>query len=242
MATRASSIPVAPSVRKPPISPLPLEPGDRLTREEFLHRYAAMPEHVKAERIEGIVHMPAAAVSADFHGVPHAHLMGWLVWYRAMTPGVEVADNTTIHLDLDNDPQPDACLRILPAHGGQSNVNKNGFIVGSPELAAEVAGSSASYDLNAKLNAYRRNGIREYLVYRVYDGEMDWFTLRDGQYDRLVPDGEGIHRSLVFPGLWLKAKSLIDGDLADVLQVLQRGLAADDHAEFVKRLAAAKTT
>ncbi|MCU1275878.1 MAG: hypothetical protein JWO48_3309 [Bryobacterales bacterium] len=225
MATLASSIPPAPAVRKRPGSPLPLEAGDRLTREEFLTRYAAMHGNIKAERIEGIVHMPAAAVSADFHGVPHAHLMTLLGVYRAMTPGTEVADNTTIHLDLDNDPQPDACLRIMAIHGGQSKVNKDGFIVGSPELAAEVSSSSASYDLNAKLNAYRRNGVREYLVYRVYDGEIDWFTLRDGQYDRLVADGEGVFRSLVFPGLWLKAQSLIDGDLAEVLQVLQRGLA-----------------
>ena len=46
----------------------PLEQGDRLTRSEFLRRYAAMPTHVKAERIEGMVYMPAAAVSAEFHG------------------------------------------------------------------------------------------------------------------------------------------------------------------------------
>ncbi len=44
----------------------PLENGDRLTRTEFLRRYAAMSGKVKAERIEGVVYMPAAAVSGDF--------------------------------------------------------------------------------------------------------------------------------------------------------------------------------
>src|SRR5258706_9647175 len=93
----------------------PLASGDRLTHEEFLERYAAVPENVKAERIEGIVYMPAAAVSAEFHGIPHANMMIWLGNYRVQTPGTALTDNSTIFLDLDNDPQPDACLYILPA-------------------------------------------------------------------------------------------------------------------------------
>jgi hypothetical protein len=36
-----------------------LEPGDRLTQEEFERRYAAMPALKKAELIEGVVHMPS---------------------------------------------------------------------------------------------------------------------------------------------------------------------------------------
>lgn len=194
-----------------------------------------MPEGVKAERIEGVVYMPAAAVTADFHGVPHAHLMGWLTWYRAFTPGVEVSDNSTTHLDLDNDPQPDACLFVLPTHGGRVKINEKGYIVGAPELIVEVAGSSVSYDLNAKLNAYRRNGVREYLVHRVYDGEFDWFILRQGQYDRLAPDPEGILQSREFPGLWLKPDALMSGNLAEVLRVLQSGLASPEHQAFTHR-------
>src|SRR5207237_10903941 len=60
----------------------PLEQGDRLTREEFFRRYAQMPDNVKAERIEGMVHMAAAAVSAEFHGQPHADILVWLGAYR----------------------------------------------------------------------------------------------------------------------------------------------------------------
>lgn len=195
-----------------------------------------MPESVKAERIEGLVYMRMPGVSADLHGVPHAHLVAWLGWYGAFTPGVQVADNSTIHLDLDNDPQPDACLYVRPSHGGQIK-KENGFIVGAPELILEVSGSSVSYDLNAKLNAYRRNGVREYLVHRVYDGEFDWFILREGQYDRLAPDADGVLRSREFPGLWLKPDAMLAGDLAQVLQVLQAGLASPEHQAFLQRLA-----
>ena len=144
-----------------------------------------MPPNVKAERIEGIVYMPAAAVTAEFHGVPHADVLAWLGTYKAATPGVEAADNSTIALDLDNDPQPDACLRILNSHGGSTKINSEGYIEGAPELIVEVAASSVSFDLGAKLGAYRRNGVREYIVHRTYDGELDWFVLRDGQYQAI---------------------------------------------------------
>ena len=35
----------------------PLESGDRLTRQEFEHRYYLMPENLKAELIEGVVYV-----------------------------------------------------------------------------------------------------------------------------------------------------------------------------------------
>ena len=68
-----------------------------------------------------------------------------------------------MRLDQDNVVQPDIYLRIRPAFGGQSH-DSDEFIGGDPELVAEVAASSVSYDLHAKLNAYRRNGVREYIV------------------------------------------------------------------------------
>jgi Uma2 family endonuclease len=228
----STSIPRSADRRRVP----PLAQGDRLTRSEFLDRYALMPEHIKAERIEGMVFMPAAAVTAEFHAFPHSDVQTWLGVYRAATPGIRAGDNGTIALDLDNDPQPDACLCILSSHGGNTKINSKGYIEGAPELIVEVAASSVSFDLGAKLGAYRRNGVREYLVHRTYDGEFDWFVLRDGQYQRLSPDAQGVYRSEVFPGLWLAADALIAGRLAEVLTTLQRGVGTAEHAAFVKKL------
>ena len=137
----------------------PLQAGDRLTREEFERRYEATPHLKKAELIEGVVYMPPP-VSANGHGVPHASFTTWLGMYWWATPGVQVGDNTTLRLDLDNEPQPDNFLRILPECGGQSG-DSGGYIAGAPELIAEVASSSVSYDLHDKMNAYRRNGVCE---------------------------------------------------------------------------------
>ena len=216
----------------------PLQNGDRLTRDEFERRYAKMGEDEKAELIEGVVYM-AAALSAGSHGIPHADAMAWLGVYRAATPGILVADNSTVRLDLDNEPQPDGCAFIDPARGGQVKMSPEEYIEGSPELVVEVAASSVSIDLNQKLNAYRRNGVREYVVLRTYDGELDWFVLTEGQFVRSQPDRQGVYRSAVFPGLWLKADALITGDIATVLTTLQLGLASAEHESFVKQLSGA---
>jgi hypothetical protein len=213
---------------------VPLRSGDRLTRAEFEQRYHGMPPEKKAELIEGIVYMPTP-VSMEGHGVPHARLITWLGVYESQTPGVQVADNATIRLDWDNEPQPDAFLRILPACGGQTR-DEEGYVAQGPEWAGEVTATSASYDLHAKKEAYRRNGVREYLVWRVEEISIDWFVLRGGRYDRLPIGTDGIYRSEVFPGLWLEGAALLGGDMRRVLEVLEDGLATPQHVEFVKRM------
>jgi Uma2 family endonuclease len=212
-----------------------LENGDRLTRAAFECRYEAMPQLKKAELIEGVVYVPSP-VRHQQHGAPHAQLIGWLCQYIANTPGVEVGDNCSVRLDLDNEPQPDALLFIDPRHGGQVRISDDGILEGPPELVAEVASSSVSYDLHAKMHVYRRNGVREYLVWRVLEREVDWFALRDGQYERMPVDAEGRLRSEVFLGLWLDPAALIRGDLATVLAVVQHGLTSPEHEAFITRL------
>ncbi|HIK31154.1 MAG TPA: Uma2 family endonuclease [Oscillatoriales cyanobacterium M59_W2019_021] len=218
-----------------PVKLPPLESGDRLTRHEFERRYQAMPHLKQAELIEGVVYV-ASPVRANFHAQPHASIVGWLLVYSAATPGVYLADNATVRLDADNEPQPDALLRIEPEVGGNSRISTDDYIEGAPELIAEIAASSASYDLGDKLNAYRRNGVQEYIIWQSYENKLDWFCLREGRYVALEADGEGIVRSEVFPGLWLSVAALRGGNMAEVLAVLQRGLQTPEHRAFVESL------
>jgi Uma2 family endonuclease len=213
----------------------PLKNGDRLTREEFERRYDAMPQLKKAELIEGVVYMPSP-VRLRRHGSPHARLVGWLVYYEAATPGVLAADNATARLDMESEPQPDALLLIEPERGGQATISADDYVENAPEWVGEVTASSAAIDLGLKFNVYRRNGVREYLVWRVLDEEVDWFVLRGEQYERLHPDAPGIYRSEVFPGLWLDAAALVAGNLAGVLAVLQTGIDTPEHAAFAAGL------
>jgi Uma2 family endonuclease len=219
----------------------PLENGDRLTRAEFMRRYDAMPNLKKAELIEGVVYL-SWRVSHEFHGKQHAHIIGWLGCYAAGTPGLEGGDNSTVLLDLVNVPQPDGLLFIQPEHGGRVRINDDGYIENAPDLVAEVAASSASYDLHDKLNVYRRNGVREYVVHRVLDGQVDWFVLREGRFEALAASPDGLLRSIIFPGLWLDPAALIRDDAAMVMEVVQRGLNSPEHAEFAARLQASRVS
>ncbi len=230
------------TVTKPPLPPPEapsLEPGDTLPREEFERRYDAMPGLKKAELIEGVVHMPSP-VRWNRHASPQIALGGWLMHYWAQTPGVQAGDNGSVRLDLDNMTQPDAAMLILPACGGQARISADDYVEAAPELVAEVAASTVSIDLNAKLHVYRRSGVREYLVWRVQDGVIDWFVLRQSQFQQLPLNAAGVYQSEIFPGLWLEPAALARLDLPAVLQVLQQGLATPEHAAFVAKLQQAR--
>jgi hypothetical protein len=238
MATIQTTQPTPANTNGVPVIP-PLEQGDHLTREEFHRRYEAMPHLNKAELIEGVVHMPSP-VNFQKHGKPHFDGIFWLGCYRMFTPGIEGGDNSTLKLDLKNEPQPDAFLLFSPKCGGQVRFDPEGYIIGGPELIKEIAASSASYDLHTKLTAYRRNGVKEYIVWRVLDKAIDWFVLEGEQYVRL-PCESGIYRSRVFAGLWLDVQALMDGQLLKVFEVVQQGVATEEHQNFVADLGREKT-
>ncbi|MBS1252974.1 MAG: hypothetical protein MAG451_02018 [Anaerolineales bacterium] len=162
--------------------------------------------------------------------------MGWLGYYCAATPGVDLSDNATLRLDLDNEPQPDAQLRLPESQGGKSRIAEDEYLEGAPELLVEVAASSAAYDLNVKKRVYARNGVLEYLAIQMYEQRIDWFALEEDVYQPLVPGDEGVLCSRVFPGLWLDTGAFWAGDLARVLAILQEGIASPEHEAFADQL------
>ena len=223
----------------------PLENGDHLDQKTFHARYEAMSEQIKqgikAELIGGVVYlMPSPLLPR--HGRPHARVMGWLTVYQEATPGTDVLDNTSSILGDDSEPQPDACLLILPEHGGQTKEDADGWLTGTPELIVEVASSSESYDLHEKRDDYERYGVREYVVYAVRQRRVFWWAFRNGRYEEVPAGADGIFRSAVFPGLWLDPDALARTDAPRLLAVLRQGLASPEHAAFVTALAARRTS
>lgn len=214
----------------------PLTNGDKLTRYEFERRYNAVSKPKKAELIEGIVYIMPAALRFRSHGQPHGRILTWLGNYEAITPGVALGVEPTVRLDLDNEPQPDAVLIIIPEAGGQTRISEDDYIEGAPELVVEIAASSVAIDLHGKKQAYRRNGVREYIVWQVLDEKLSWFSLEQGEYLELLPNEEGVLKSLVFPGLWLAVNELLTGNMQVVLNVLQAGLQSVEHADFIEKL------
>jgi Uma2 family endonuclease len=201
---------------KPLASVPPLRAGDRLTRDEFERRWELHPEIKKAELIDGLVYTEMTVSRS--HGKHHAQLMAPLALYVARTSDIELLDNVTVRLGY-NDFQPDALIRRI--NGGTTTLSKDDCVDGPPELVAEVAASSASYDTHLKKEAYRRGGVREYLVWQVYEERIDWWRLENGDYAALEPDADGIIESREFPGLRLHVPALMSGDLPTVLATIE---------------------
>jgi Uma2 family endonuclease len=214
----------------------PLAAGDRRSREEFMRLWEAYPNIKRAELIGGTVYMPSPLKVK--HGDKEGKVGTWLGVYSAHTPGTESDHNTTSFI-LEDTPQPDVNLRILPEYGGGSWI-ENGYLAGRPELLTEICGSSAAYDLHQKFDLYQAARIPEYLAILLYEREIRWHILVDNVYQLMPPDPDKIWRSRVFPGLWLDGDAMLAGDMARVLAKLDEGLGSPEHRAFVEKLAKAR--
>lgn len=207
----------------------PLENGDCLSRDEFERRYEAMPDLKKAELIDGVVYV--GSPFAGPHSECHAFILAWLGVYGSQTHTVAIGDNATVRLSVKNEVQPDALMRLK--ENGQSTVGPDNHFEGAPEFVAEVASSSVSREPHSKLELYQRHGVKEYLVWRVLEQDLDWFRLVDGVYQPLTPDENGVIRSVEFPGLWLNRIALLKSDMAAVLTTLNQGINSPEHGAFI---------
>jgi Uma2 family endonuclease len=196
-----------------------------------------MATDTKYELIEGVVYMASPAKKR--HGRHTKRLILWLGVYEEATPGVEVLDNTTAILDDINEPQPDVAMLILPEHGGQTG-EEDEWMLGAPEFVAEVASTTASYDLYAKKRVYQSAGVCEYLVVLPAEKRVLWFVSSAGTFEELKPGPDGLYRSEAFPGLWLEPGTLFGGNLRALRKVARAGVATPEHREFVRRLKQAK--
>ena len=194
-----------------------------------------MPQLKKAELIRGIVYMGSPVTTS--HGRPHVIMSTWMGFYFAHTPGLECVDNTTVRFDEESEAQPDLTL-LKPARlGGQACVDDDDYISGGPDLVVEITASSVSRDSHMKKDLYRDFKVREYVLWRVYEGAIDWFELRGDRYELATPNAAGLIESEQFPGLVLDVPAVVRLDLLTVLARLQDGIASAAHAEFVKQLA-----
>jgi len=212
----------------------PLENGDRLNQKTFHARYLAMPEDCRAELIGGMVYLASPQKRA--HGRYQSKVLGWMNEYEEHTPGTEVLVNTTNILGPESEPEPDACLLILPDYGGQTWEDKSGFLNGSPELISEIGWSTESIDLHVKKADYEKAGVLEYVVVALRTHKVFWLVRRRGRFKELQPGPDGICRSEVFPGLWLDPTALLRRDSQRLLSALRQGLASPEHQAFVEKM------
>lgn len=200
--------------------PLLFETGDRRNSSEpncsteLLH---ALPRFAGTWPEDGLFHMVLGV-------------------YAAKTPGCRSTSKPT-WLILENAPQPDGALDILPEYGGRTGMRKK-LASGSPELIVETAVSSRSYDPGPNLALYQRAGVPEYAALFVEEERIEWRVLEQGSYRLMQPGSDGVLRSQIFPGLWLDSTAFWKQDGARLLSVLEEGLDSQEHARFVERLTA----
>ena len=94
--------------------------------------------------------------------------------------------------------------------------------------------ATASYDMQEKLDTYRRFGVLEYVIWLTEKSEIQWLRLDDDEYRALQADSEGVVKSRAFPGLWMDVKGMLNFNRTNVRQALERGLKSSEHAEFLK--------
>ncbi len=203
-----ASSPAAEPVVRPP-----LESGDRLNAPEFRRRYELRPDVHRAELIEGVVFVPSP-MRYRAHSRPVSIIFRWLAAYEDTRDDVEVAEGPTVRLDLDNEVQPDVMMRRVT---GSSRETDDDYLEGPPELMVEVAASSVSVDMGTKKQAYRRNGVREYIVWQIFENRLTWFRLDGGEFAELLAGPDGVIESIEFPGLRLAVDRLLARDSKGVL-------------------------
>lgn len=206
-----------------------LRNGDHMRRSDFHRLYCDMPEGYRAELIAGMVFEPSPVSYA--HGEYHATLSYLLKVYAKATPGLGLADNATVMLSDDDEPQPDLVLRIASQRTGRSGIEGK-YIKGAPELVAEIAYSSRAIDLHLKKERYASFAVQEYIVVCLEPKEFYWFDLQKSV--RFTPDSAGILKSSVFPGLWIHGKGLLDLDEQLTDAALAQGLKSAAHKRFLK--------
>lgn len=189
-----------------------------MDRRRFHALYARTPEEFRAELIDGVVYV-ASPVRYGKHDEHAALIRTWLGVYAPSRSEVKVGNEASLVLDDENEVHPDAFL-FRTGPGAQLTETADGYLEGSPELVVEVAASSVSRDLHQKKDAYARNGVREYLVWRVEDGVIDWFELSDGRYRARELPGSGVVESNAFPGLVLDVRAALRLDASAVLTAL----------------------
>ena len=80
----------------------------------------------------------------------------------------------------------------------------------------------------------------EYVVRTFDPDEIYWFGQEHGALVQRPIGEDGVYHSVEFPGLWLDAGVLLEGDTRRLRAVVEKGCVALDHETFVSRLDAAR--
>lgn len=191
----------------------PAQPA-RMSYEEFL---AWADEDTLAEWVDGEVIMTSPA------SIPHQDLAGFLgsvlrTFVEQRDLGVALVAPFQMKLE-GSGREPDL---IFLARDHLDRLRRT-YLAGPADLAVEIISpESVGRDRGDKFYEYEQAGIPEYWLLDPQARRAEFYQLdAAGVYQLTAPDQEGIYRSAVVPGFWLRVSWLWQQPLPRVLDVLR---------------------
>jgi len=191
-------------------------PKGRLTFDEFL---AWADEETWAEWLDGEVVMvsPASDRHQDLRDFVAFPLRAFV---EARGLGVVRTAPFLMRLpEVARGREPDI-LFISQARRGRLRAT---YLDGGADLVVEIlSAESRLRDRGEKFAEYEAEGVHEYWLLDPENRRADFYRLdAEGRYQRIPPGPDGIYRSEVVPGFWLKVDWLWQEPLLPVLDILK---------------------
>jgi Uma2 family endonuclease len=201
---------------EPTATPAPPLPPAKMTYEEFL---AWLDEDTWAEWVNGevVLMSPIADEHQDLGGFLLALIRFFVEAYQLGVVRYEPSQMKT----ATNLPgrSPDI---FFVAKENLSRLKRT-YMEGPADLVVEIISpESRARDRGEKFYEYEQGGVREYWMLDRQRKQAEFYALgADGIY-RLIPSGDdGVFRSVVLPGFWLRVEWLWQDPLPPLMTVLK---------------------
>jgi Uma2 family endonuclease len=116
-------------------------------------------------------------------------------------PGEVRGSRTPVELDIDQTSEPD----ILFVSKARLHIIEKKGVVGAPDLVIEIlSAGTTGHDRGPKFRAYKRAGVSEvWLIDPCGPAGTEFFQRQDHRFVPIMPDENGILRSVAMPGFWI---------------------------------------
>jgi Uma2 family endonuclease len=183
------------------------------TFEEFC---GAVREDQKADLIDGVIYM-ASPENTDAN-----EIFLWLTsilhpFVRRKQLGRVLGSRVAFRLGERSGPEPDIAI----VRADRLHLVHRGYVDGPPDMAIEVVSpESVDRDYKDKRKQYQDAKVSEYWIVDELDQEVTLLRLNDqGRYREVRPK-QGVLRSSVVEGFWLRTEWLWLEPLPDAVEIL----------------------
>lgn len=208
-----------------PVAPLQAPGPQPITFEEFL----AWPEEGRIEWVDGKV------VRLSPNNLDHQRLLDFLndlikIYVRARSLGEVFLAGVIIRLPTRPSGREPDVVFVATAHLDRLTPT---YINGPADLVVEIISTeSTARDRGEKFAEYEAAGIPEYWLIDPLRREAIFYVLgEDGRYRAAPVEAEGVYRSTILAGFWLKIDWLWQRPLPSATELMQQVMARGDGAE-----------